>query len=80
MKAHFESKKSPSEINVEVRDFVRVKKPDDWYTDFEEVIEVGNNSVRFKTGCKWPLSSVSARTDRAIAKQRLTMKKFKQEG
>ena len=28
IKAHFELKKSPSEINVDVRDFVRVKKPD----------------------------------------------------
>ena len=80
MKAHFESKKSPTEINIKVGDFVRVKKPDGWYTDFEEVIEVGNNPVRLKTGCKGPLSSVSAKTDRAIANQRLTMKKFKQGG
>ena len=68
MKAHFESKESPSKINVEVGDFVRIKKLDGWYTDFEEVIEIGNNSIRLKTGCKWSLSSVSAKTDRVIAK------------
>ena len=34
IKAHFESKKSPSEINVDVGDFVHGKKPDAWYTGF----------------------------------------------
>lgn len=35
MKAHFESKKSPSEINVDVGDFFHTKKPDGWYAGIE---------------------------------------------
>ena len=49
----------PREWDIRISDFVRVLGQDKWLRDYDEVIEVGDNSVALKVGCKWPIDMVT---------------------
>ena len=78
MKDLMDSKKSPTNLDIQVSDFVRVRKPNDWYFDYDEVTEVGKISVKLKSGGRWPLASVSSKTSRSIANRRTAEGQFEE--
>ena len=60
----------PREWDIQIGDYVRVLGQDKWLRDYDEVIEVGENSVTLKVGGKWPIDRVTQLTSRKVAIER----------
>ena len=59
---------------------MRVRKPNGWYCDYDEVTEVGKTSITLKSGGRWPLALVSSKASRSIGDRRTTECQFEEGG
>ena len=63
MKKNFLKRNKPVQSDLQVGDKVRIKGPDGWFRDPEEITEVGKTSVTLGRYGKWPMTRVSRKKE-----------------